>query len=138
MTTTLRTLRLEYSLPDASLRGNSRAHWAKKASAAKKMREDAMWLGLDSFESMFAKARITYRFYHWRRIDLDNLAIGLKPFVDGLVDSRVIPDDTPGHVIFGEHTFTRVPKVRVDSLGDDSWVEIVVEELDIALDIWPA
>lgn len=122
-TKALRTLRLEYSLPDASLRGNSRAHFMVKSRAAKKMREDAMWLGLcEGIASMFAKARITYHFYHNRKIDLDNLAIGLKPFVDGLVDSKVIPDDTPEHVVFGEHTFTKFIAV-------DSRVEIVVEEI---------
>ena len=123
MTTTLRTLRLEYSLPDASLRGNSRAHHMVKYKATKKMRDDAMFLGLhEGLEHTYAKARVTYQFYHTRKIDLDNLAIGLKPFVDGLVDSKVIPDDTPEHVVFGQHTFTRVtPGV--------SWVEILVEEI---------
>ena len=123
MTTTLRTLRLEYSLPDAVLRGNSRAHWAKKAGAAKKMREDAMMLGLfDGLGHTYAKARITYRFYHWRPIDIDNLAIGCKPFLDGLIDAKVAPSDRPEHVIFGEHTFTKCPK-------PGSWVEIEVEEI---------
>ena len=128
MTTKLRTLRLEYSLPDASLRGNSRAHWAEKASAAKKMRNDATWMGLcEGIDCTFAKARITYRFFHWRKIDLDNLAIGLKPFVDGLVDSKVIPDDTPEHVVFGEHTFTKQIADGDPTLA--SRVEIVVEEI---------
>jgi hypothetical protein len=130
MTTAPRTLRLEYSLPDAVLRGNSRAHWAKRAKAAKKMRDDAYWMGMqEGLEHTFAKARITYHFYHWRKIDLDNLAIGLKPFVDGLVDAMVIPDDTPEHVAFGEHTFTRQVADGDPTLG--SRVEIVVEEITV-------
>lgn len=135
MTTTLRTLRLEYSLPDASLRGNSRAHFMVKAKAAKKMRDDAMWLGLcEGIAYTFAKARITYRFYHWRRIDLDNLAIGMKNFQDGLVDSKVIPDDTPEHVVQGEHSFIRQPKTYTSLSGvkwyTESRVEILVEEIE--------
>ena len=72
MTTTMRTLRLEYSLPDAELRGNSRAHWAAKHRAAKKMRWDAAVMGMcEGGTSMFAKARITYSFFNNRWIDLD-------------------------------------------------------------------
>ena len=133
MTTTRRTLRLEYSLPDAALRGNSRAHHMVKYKATRKMRDDATMMGLheglhEGLEHTYAKARITYRFYHWRKIDLDNLAIGMKPFVDGLVDSKVIPDDTPEHVAFGEHTFTYRSKTAAELLGS-SEVEIVVEEI---------
>ena len=125
MTTTLRTLRLEYSLPDASLRGNSRAHYMVKAKAAKRMREDAAWLGLcEGIDHVYAKAKITYHFYHWRKIDLDNLAGGgMKAFQDGLQDAGTIPNDDPDHVVPGEHTFTKCVK-------GESRVEIVVEEIE--------
>jgi hypothetical protein len=121
---TARTLRLEYSLPDASLRGNSRAHWAQKHRAAKKMRDDATWIGLiEGIDHTYAKAKITYHFFHWRLIDLDNLAgSGMKSFQDGLQDSRVIPNDDPDHVVPGEHTFTKCAK-------GESRVEVVVEEI---------
>lgn len=123
MTTTPRTLRLEYSLPDAVLRGNSRAHWAKRHRAAKKMRDDAALLGIhDGFTFMALKARVTYHFHHWRLIDLDNLVIGCKPFLDGLQDSAVIPEDNPEHITLGEHTFTKCAK-------GESRVEILVEEM---------
>ena len=128
MTTTCRTLRLEYSLPDASLRGNSRAHYMVKHKAAKKMRDDATWLGLcEGIDHVYAKAKITYHFYHWRKIDLDNLAIGCKPFLDGLVDAKVVPSDTPEHVVFGEHTFTKIRRLLP---GHWSRVEIMVEEIE--------
>lgn len=119
-----RKLRLEYSLPDASLRGNSRAHWAAKHRAAKKMRDDAMGLAMcEAFEVTFTKAKITYHFYHWRKIDLvDNLVVGCKPFLDGLQDSKLVPSDDPDHVVPGEHTFTLCKK-------GESRVEIVVEEM---------
>ena len=130
MTTTLRTLRLEYSLPDDKLRGNSRAHWTVKHRAAKAMRLDAHMLGMfDGLGHTYAKARITYHFYHNRKIDLDNLAIGMKPFVDGLVDSKVIPDDTPEHVTFGEHTFNKQTFSKGTFSIGKSWVDIVVEEI---------
>ncbi len=125
MTTTPRTLRLEYSLPDASLRGNSRAHHMAKYRVGKKMRFDAGLMGRDAGHS-YTKARITYHFYHSRKIDLNNLAIGMKLFEDGLVDANVIPDDDPDHLVQGEHTFTKIRRLLP---GHWSRVEIVVEEI---------
>lgn len=123
MTATLHTLRLEYSLPDAVLRGNSRAHWAQRHRAAKKMRDDAMIMGLHDFNGRFSKAKITYHFFHWRKIDLDNLAGGgMKAFQDGLQDAGTIPNDDPDHVVPGEHTFTKCAR-------GESRVEILVEEI---------
>ena len=123
MTTTLRTLRLEYSLPDAVLRGNSRAHHMVKYKAAKKMRDDATMLGLrEGLEHTYAKARITYRFFNNRWIDLDNLVTGMAAFQNGLRDAMVFPDDTPDHVVLGEHTFMKCAK-------GESRVEVLVEEI---------
>jgi|TARA_Y100000296_G_scaffold44534_1_gene51154 Holliday junction resolvase RusA-like endonuclease len=56
------------------------------------------------------KARITYHFIHNRDIDLDNIAYGMKAFVDGCVDAGLCKDDSPQYVTYGEHTFTKKPK----------------------------
>lgn len=118
-------LRLSYSLPDEALRGNSRAHWTKTARLKKKMRFDAHMLGrYEGLECRWQKVRITYHFTNNRFIDLDNLVTGMAAFQNGLKDAGVFPDDTPEHVILGEHTFTKVPKKK-KSLG----VEILVERM---------
>ena len=42
--------------------------------------------------------------------DIDNIAFGMKAFVDGMVDAEAVQDDTPDRVLYGDHTFTRKPK----------------------------
>ncbi len=116
-------LKLTYSLPDERLRGNSRAHSMAKHRLTKKMRYDAGILGLAAGNRcLWQSVKITYHFANLRKIDLDNLAIGMKPFVDGLRDAQVMPDDTPDHVVFGQHTFIKCRK------GDEG-VEIIVERV---------
>ncbi len=133
MTTTPRTLRLEYSLPDASLRGNytpaSKGGIIARNLLKQKMRFDAGLMAREvllhgqGFEPPFAKARITYRFYHNRKIDLvENLVVGMKSFLDGLVDANVFPGDDPDHVVPGEHTFTKCAR-------GESRVEVLIEEI---------
>lgn len=97
-------------IPPAEVRGNSRAHYMRKYLKARGMKEDAYFMALHESDAAFLKARVTYHFHHWRSIDLDNLAIGCKPWLDGIVDSGLIKDDSPEHVTFGEHTFTKCKK----------------------------
>ena len=134
MTATLRTLRLEYSLPDAKLRGNytpaSKGGVIARNLLKQEMRFDAGLMAREvllhgqGFEPPFVKARITYRFFHWRKIDLvENLVVGMKSFLDGLADANVFPNDDPDHVVPGLHTFTKCKR-------GESRVEIVVEELN--------
>tara|TARA_R110000824_G_scaffold78582_3_gene198283 strand:- start:6 stop:245 length:240 start_codon:yes stop_codon:yes gene_type:complete len=48
--------------------------------------------------SLKPRVLVSYHFYNTREIDLDNLIIGMKPTLDGIVDSGVIEDDKPSNV----------------------------------------
>tara|TARA_Y100000310_G_scaffold258685_1_gene267164 strand:+ start:965 stop:1234 length:270 start_codon:yes stop_codon:yes gene_type:complete len=60
--------------------------------------------------ALMANPTIQFHFRNWRKIDIDNLAIGMKSWVDGLVDAGLLVDDDPDHLTYGEHTFTRCKK----------------------------
>jgi len=102
-------------IPPAEVRGNSRTHWRAKAAKIKELRQS----GFDHMFHLqvennilrkFEQVRITYHFTHNRWIDIDNIAFGMKAFVDGMVDAEAVQDDTPDRVLYGDHTFTRRPK----------------------------
>ena len=99
---------LEY-IPPAEVRGNSRAHWRKKHKASFSMRESGITSLLGRMWSS-QRIKFTFAFYHDRKIDLDNLAIGMKAWVDGAAWVLKLPNDDPDHVVYGEHSFTKVPK----------------------------
>lgn len=115
------------AIPGDTIRGNSRAHWRAKGLETKK------WVA-SGYEHVISemtgrqyveKVRITFTWHHWRKIDLDNLAIGMKPWVDGLVagigDDGF--DDDPDHVLYGQHSF-------VTAKRGDSKTEVLIEEID--------
>ena len=114
-------------IPPAEVRGNTRAHWTKRWNITKRMKESAYWHieehyadWLPYFE-IVDKVKITFTFEHWRKIDLDNLAIGMKAFVDGAL--LMMPfDDDPDHVVYGAHTFTKCKK------GESKTI-VTIEEL---------
>ena len=110
-------------IPPAEVRGNSRAHWRVKYKVSKDMKAAGLWNGMLAKDGMRFQPliqlrlaqekgtlRISFAFFHTRKIDLDNLAIGMKPFVDGLVESELLVDDDPDHVVYGEHSFTLCKK----------------------------
>jgi crossover junction endodeoxyribonuclease RusA len=114
-------------LPPPEVRGNSRSHWSKKYRASKALRESGYAHGLEALDkghSPMPKASITFVFRHWRRVDLDNFQIGMKGWVDGLVDSGILPDDNPDHLLYDGATFQKVKKneegVYVKLRGRDS------------------
>lgn len=127
MTTTLRSWRMWVgSIPDAALRGNSKVHPRYRGKAKNKWRTSG-------FEHVIAdmpdrtgieRLRLTFTFHHWMPTDLDNLAIGMKPFVDGMVYGigTALFDDDPAHVIYGEHQFVKCKK-------GNSKTEVLVEEI---------
>jgi len=104
------TIELGY-LPPEQLRGNSRANRYEKARWAKKVRESGNWWGyIEGAEFIRHKpdvVKVTYTFRNQQKVDLDNLIIGMKPFLDGLVDAGVLVDDSPDHCVFGEPKFVK-------------------------------
>ena len=104
-------------IPPAEVRGNSRAHWAKRYRVTDSMRMSGE-VRTRAIRPMDAsRLRVTFNFKHWRKIDLDNLAIGMKAFIDGM-----FRDDDPDHVVYGAHTFTKCPK-------GESRTVVTIEEL---------
>ena len=84
--------------PPANLRGNSRGKWQSKVPATKQEKTKGKLTGMDALASGVEPLKDSEVYAHYRvnlhtRIDIDNLAIGFKPFVDGLVESGLIPDD---------------------------------------------
>jgi len=141
-------IELDY-IPPAEVRGNSRAHWRKKSATSRELRESAKFhvifdaqcwptshiLKLMPYDG---QVRITYQFSHDRKIDIPNLAIGMKGFEDGLcvpkcqgcgkncaneIGAGLLIDDDPDHVVYGSHTFTLCKK-------GESRTIVTIEELE--------
>lgn len=75
---------------------NDRSHWSAKGATVAVWREAACRLAQE--QKIPRCNRIRVRLEYWppdrRRRDPDNLLGVLKPVVDGLVDAKVVPDDT--------------------------------------------
>lgn len=86
-------------LPSASVRGNSRLHHIPKALATKAELEFGVLVGMQviakapKIQFPMVATGIVIVAHSIRPIDGDNLLIGYKPFVDGLVRAGVLKDD---------------------------------------------
>lgn len=95
---------LTLPLPPRELSPNARVHWRKKAAITARCRENAYWETL-SFEStewehLYKTATMQATFY-WptkHRRDVLNAESSLKAYIDGIVDSGMIPDDDHLHL----------------------------------------
>tara|TARA_R110000824_G_scaffold337488_1_gene524093 strand:- start:506 stop:898 length:393 start_codon:yes stop_codon:yes gene_type:complete len=110
-------------MPPKEIRGNSRAHWRTVRRINRERREDAKLLALVTVQEadktltitpIESRVLISYEFYHWKPIDLDNLIFGMKSTLDGIVDSGVVSDDAP-HLAKIEAEFFKQPKKDNDS-----------------------
>ena len=110
-------------MPPKEIRGNSRAHWRTVRRINRGRREDAKLLALVTVQEadktltitpIESRVLISYEFYHWKPIDLDNLIFGMKSTLDGIVDSGVVSDDAP-HLAKIEAEFFKQPKKDNDS-----------------------
>jgi len=115
------------AIPDAALRGNSRVQPRYRTRAKRLWNDSGSDHAIASMPVGYepTKLRFTFTFSHWRKIDLDNLAIGMKPWVDGFV-SVFGPGygDDPAHVVYGEHEFTSCRKGQ-------SKTEVLVTEVSV-------
>ena len=85
-------------LPSAALSANSHAHWRGRQKAAKQLRTDAylyakQQTGPLDLQHAVVTIQIRCKNPNQRR-DLDNYQVRLKPLFDGLVDARIIVDDS--------------------------------------------
>lgn len=80
-----------------SLNAERKAHWSKRAEQARLWREQFWAEGLKQ-RVRFERVEITVEICQKRLMDAGNAYPTIKAAIDGLVDARVIPDDTPAHV----------------------------------------
>jgi len=97
----MNTITITLPLPDGSTSGHAKGHWRGKAQATKRMRHEAnirtrfaVFEG-NASEWQAKRAKVSLAFYLAtnRRRDVLNLANGCKPYIDGIVDAGIIPDD---------------------------------------------
>lgn len=79
---------------------NDRMHWAEKAELTKAYRDAANMLARQARIPACEKIRVTliYEPRSAGRRDPINLSATLKAVQDGIVDAKVIPDDTPQYL----------------------------------------
>lgn len=75
---------------------NDRQHWTVKARVVEELRNASMILARAAKIPKCQKVRVTliYEPRDQRRRDPLNLVATLKPVQDGIVDAKVVPDDT--------------------------------------------
>lgn len=76
--------------PLRPLTANDHIHWRTKASYVKTIREGVAWTA----KSLHITVQLHYRPGDNVRRDAPNLTATSKPAIDGLVDAKVVPDDT--------------------------------------------
>ena len=94
-------IRLEIPmLPSPELNPNARVHWVERHRAARDFRKAAWAIAYNAnpaHDVMFEKARLkvtlVYPSYQVTP-DPDNLITMLKPALNGIVDAKIIPNDT--------------------------------------------
>jgi Holliday junction resolvase RusA-like endonuclease len=99
MTARTWTVELPAGLP--LLNANRRVHWRVRAETTKDIRTAAYLATAARTVPALQRAQIVaeYRPPDRRRRDVHNLYPSAKAAVDGLVDARVLPDDSDAHLI---------------------------------------
>ena len=91
-------------LPDKRLSPNERLHHMELYKVKKEVKEDVGWLVLEQGipATPYKKAHITITWVAGdkRRRDIDNLLASMKAYIDGLVEVRLIEDDSVNHVSY--------------------------------------
>jgi crossover junction endodeoxyribonuclease RusA len=112
-------IQLPYATPPLTL--NGRQHWATKARAVKEVRETVAFLA--RFERIPAQKRVHIALHYVprdsRNRDSDNLVATLKPCIDGIVDAKVVPNDTPEYV-------TWTPPIIEPANSNDAHLYLVI------------
>jgi crossover junction endodeoxyribonuclease RusA len=99
---------------------NQRLHWTDKAARTKRIRETVAWQvkALRLQPQNHISVALHFTTGDKRRRDADNLVATLKPCCDGIVDSGLIPDDTPEHLTWWSPAIHTGPDKR------RMWLEI--------------
>ena len=112
-------IRLEIPmLPSPELNPNARVHWVERHKAARDFRKVAWAIAYNAnpaHDVMFDKAKIKVTLVypsHQVTPDPDNLITMLKPALDGIVDAKIIPNDTKEDVRYVLPMFYEVDRQR--------------------------
>lgn len=97
-----------FRLPPRELSPNARTHWGPRHRASKEWATEGWVVGREMAAALglhepMRRAKISYLFEFptAHRRDLDNYIAMMKPFVDGLVRSGLIVDDSHEHIEYG-------------------------------------
>lgn len=107
---------------------NQRLHWREKAKRTALLRSAvnltarSMKLG----QHQHVAVQLHYATGDMRRRDADNLTATQKPCFDGLVDAKIIPDDTPEHLTWWAPAIHNGPGPR------RLWITIHITESETA------
>ena len=119
----MQSINVTMPIPPPEIRGNSRAHWAKKAGKFKAYKITAFYTLREAMiKSGYSykpvnKVEVHYQVFHCAKaIDHDNFIIGMKAFVDCLASPKtdndmahgLIPDDSPDHFTIGSIKYIKV------------------------------
>ncbi len=87
-------------LPSGDIAGNDRVHHMNRHKARKAAKGDMLLIARVAPvpEGGLSPVSIRIDWHGWNRVDRDNALARCKPYIDGLVDAGVIPDDSPEHV----------------------------------------
>ena len=101
-----------HRLPNPLLNPNKRLHYYKLAEAKRNAKEEMMWRALEQVKKPyypFKKAHITITWVAKDKIrrDMDNLFASMKPYIDGLVASEILEDDSADSVSSYELNYER-------------------------------
>ena len=104
-------LDIQLPMPDKQLLPNQerrQSHWSQRSRVTKHHRERAMVEAMAADHQPVQHGRIHVHFYFpdRRRRDLINFLHALKPYIDGIVDAGVIPDDDNRHLAVGSVTWS--------------------------------
>lgn len=117
----MQTVTITLPLPPALLSGHNKGHWRSRAGVIKAMRQQA-FLAAKAKRVQLDSAGVSYWFVlpDRRRRDVANLVQSCKPYIDGIVDAGVIPDDS-WRYLWIEHASATPAKI-----GETAQVQIVL------------
>lgn len=108
---------------------NQRLHWRQKAERTRTVRAAVAWAAKAAnigYMLGHISVQLHYATGDMRRRDADNLTATQKPCLDGLVDAKVIPDDTPEHLTWWAPAIHNGPGKR------RLWITVHITESETA------
>lgn len=111
--------------PESFITANQRLHWAVRSVLVRKWREQTAWAAKSARIPAFTEpVRITatvHRDHNRGRFDATNWAPTAKACVDGLVDAKVLVDDS--------NRYVTGPDMRAGEPWDDAALVLTIEAI---------